>query len=119
MVPPNAALGFLQSVNINQRTLRLNFSSDVSYIRADGRTDMTMPIAAFCNVEKAPKNWQGKIYHVGAINTYGGVKMLLHPFLGLVLGGGCGKFHVPAAVPPKEDHITPIEEAADSAPQPN
>jgi hypothetical protein len=66
-----------------------------------------MLIVAFCNFAKAPKNRQGNIYHVGAVNAYGGVKAMLHPFLTLVLDEGCGKFHVPAAVPSgKKPHGT-------------
>jgi len=68
---------------------------------------MTMLIVAFSNFAKAPKNRQGKIYHAGAIDAYGGVKAMLHPFLTLVLHGGCVKFHVPAAVPPGRNHMAP------------
>ena len=70
--------------------LNFCFSSDVKGRQTDGRTDrqtdMTMLIVASCNFAKAPKNRQGKIYHVGAINAYGGSEGDAPPILNLGTG---------------------------------
>jgi len=67
---------------------------------------MTMLIVTFCNFAKAPKDWQGKIYHVGAINVYGGVMAMPHPFLTLVLHEGLSFTFRPLYFREKKPHGT-------------